>query len=1287
MGRIADLWSQLKSEAVQGAGSLASSAGNAVERGVRQAPASASNYFAGHVAQPVMQGARNFFLGDSAFGRGIDRADSVLSDGRQTSFVPSPTASFRAAHPAVGFIGNVGAGIVNGAISAPFDTAADYTRMAEAASQGGTVPYGQLKSGLARLSYQVNSASPGFRRETGTDTSPQNVLGDAGRYASQGLALAGAENAGKAVGDAAGGAVASALRHGFSGALMGAASAFGGGLDEGRGGSLPQQAGTALEAVPVGAALGFGLGAGGSALGGAGRFAAEAERNRADLPALAKGAQAFRAEVPLSVDTEVNGVPVSLPAQPVTREIPVSQMEEILRKGGDLNGQVLDYSKAGDGPTAKVTFDDNTKRLLSWDTAHKPFIKRIDGALSQGQALQRAPGAVGNVEDGRIRDANAPLSRPEPAGSQGMPLQEPLRDNNPKFNVNRLNVTPEAKQVVSENVDSLIPKIKEQMGAKMSLGEIASKANESGTGTAKAVTREQTLKRAAETAQLRQQVAADAQSGATDPEAIRRLMTAKSVGTDLARQLNALKIDADPAGKTALDEMIGEINRRGHSIDDVVEASKKYDLSDPKQQAIFYREFVKPKAKDWIDLLRYNSMLSSPNTHINNAAGNLGNSALIRPVEKTVAGAIDFLAHPSGGQTRFAGEGAAYAKGYWSKLGDAAHAFADSMAGKSAETNLDTRQIPLAPGGGVAGAAEKALSYPMKLLEASDQFFTALAQGGETSSLEYRQAKSGKLIPNLAGQAKAAADYQLYRSDLHPEGQGHMLDSIDDLTQKLQELRSSPNPVTSTIAKFTVPFVKTPMNIFKQGVEYSPLGFATVPGSADATGQIAKAAIGTAVFGGAATLLGSGRIMWAAPTGANERQAWDAAHMQPYSVKVGNTWVAYNKLPPGIAFPMALVASIDDMERNGQLDATTTDKVLTAVASYGGFLSDQSYAQGVGNILQAAKNGKDGIAKVIAGDAQQLVPYRALSGWLARLTDPLQRDTAQGAGTIGKQVQLLMQQFPGLSERTPAKADQYGQPIDNRDRVANAFSPARISTEDPQGARDYGAFEAAKAADRQAQGQVRQFQSGGQAAAAPSGALPDGVRALANGKYAYKNADGTVGTAATAKAAAIAQAKDQVSSGLRDSVTVEGKLVTADGDGNVVTKDIAQMQRDADTQRISLALDAAKRTGDYAAWEALQKQQYSLLGTQAAGLNPATDQAKVYQLRNQQADIANQVSTYRSYGGAFSKPKKGRGASVPTGSAHVRLASVKAPKVRAVRAGSSKVKALKNPRKPKVKLL
>ena len=384
-------------------------------------------------------------------------------------------------------------------------------------------------------------------------------------------------------------------------------------------------------------------------------------------------------------------------------------------------------------------------------------------------------------------------------------------------------------------------------------------------------------------------------------------------------------------------------------------------------------------------------------------------------------------------------------KGYASNLHDASQRFAQSMKGSRLSSNLDTRDIPLATSG-TKGKLYGVLSVPTRLLEASDQFFTALTEGGEKAALTYRQSK-GVNVPNLEAEAANRATYRLFRSELKDPRQGVLLDAIDSVTSKIQQARTSNNKLESTIAKFTLPFVRTPMNILKQTIEYSPAGVATLPGASNKTEQLSKAIFGSSMALGASLLATSGRTTWAEPTDEKKRAAFRAAGMQPYSVKIGDKWVSYSKLPPVLAANLALISAINDARENETINDNEVDNILSGVAKWGNFFADQSYVKQIGDLISAAKGDVEGITRYISNYPQQLVPFRAMMGWITRIVDPYQRKVDKNGSFLQKQIQQLEMSIPGLSTNVPARLDTEGNPIENQNRFVNSVSPMKITVE------------------------------------------------------------------------------------------------------------------------------------------------------------------------------------------------------------------------------------------------
>ena len=690
------------------------------------------------------------------------------------------------------------------------------------------------------------------------------------------------------------------------------------------------------------------------------------------------------------------------------------------------------------------------------------------GEIKSGKALKEVKGLKATEDLSQISKQTSLLPTKEvparagggikPPGKPPLPPKEKvissLSDDIPRLkdgqiiNVNRLNISDEGKMVVSREAETLVPRMSQKVGKTLTNKEVIQYADNTSKVLESAVGREQTLKYNAQMLNLRRRIATAAESGKVSREFLEDLVVDKSVSADIARALQSRAIGADPnlvTGQRAMLEAVLDVNK---NIDEILEASKGVNFNDAKQATEFYRKFIAPRLSEWVDLLRYNSMLSSPLTHAKNIFSNILNST-VRPVlTKAVTGGLDLLDSKvhSRVQQQFAREGAVYVEGYIKNFQEATQRFKEVMSDTRAFTNLDLRHVPLTTSG-KKKALEQTLRFPMKVLEATDQFFSALSEGGEIASFKFRESKIGK-ISNIDELVTDAAQYGLFRQGLHAQGQGPVLDFVDSVVSLIEQARHSKNIILSQIAKITLPFLRTPTNIIKQGIEYSPLGVTTIPGASNKAEQFAKAIIGTSFSVAAGIMLTSNRMTWGEPKTTKEKNAFRENGMQPYSIKFGDKWYSYQYLAPFMSFPLAFVAMIHDTVKSKKIDDDLADTILSAFSKYGNFYADQSYLKSIGDLFNAIGGDEYAISKLLSNPPQQFVPFRALSGWIARLTDDLQRVVDKDANFIEKQVQLLMMNVPVLSQKLePRKGPRTKQPIKNENRVINAISPIRIQTQ------------------------------------------------------------------------------------------------------------------------------------------------------------------------------------------------------------------------------------------------
>lgn len=176
----------------------------------------------------------------------------------------------------------------------------------------------------------------------------------------------------------------------------------------------------------------------------------------------------------------------------------------------------------------------------------------------------------------------------------------------------------------------------------------------------------------------------------------------------------------------------------------------------------------------------------------------------------------------------------------------------------------------------------------------------------------------------------------------------------------LQAIRSA---VPET--RFILPVFNVPMNALAETMRRLPI--AAIPGVnrvifkemgaelAGERGPVAQAdAYGRVMLGGAFLMAGymlnkEGRLTGAGPNNGTDRAIWLQTH-QPYSIKIGDTWVAYNKLDIAGGL-LAIPATAADMTTYHPDDKQTEQMVGAAIGSLAQWFKDRAALQTVTELL------------------------------------------------------------------------------------------------------------------------------------------------------------------------------------------------------------------------------------------------------------------------------------------------------------------------------------------------
>ena len=238
--------------------------------------------------------------------------------------------------------------------------------------------------------------------------------------------------------------------------------------------------------------------------------------------------------------------------------------------------------------------------------------------------------------------------------------------------------------------------------------------------------------------------------------------------------------------------------------------------------------------------------------------------------------------------------------------------------------------------------------FPQRMLLGTDEFFKwtnfrmelhaqayrrAVGEGLEGRAMAQRITEivsnpSARDIADVKDAAEKFALYQTFQTRLDAEGEA--FESLGRLAQRIQEGKRDV-PLLAVV----VPFVRTPFNLARMAAERSPLGLLSTNvrrqlASNTPEGALARAkmASGTAVMGMIGLMAAEGSITGRGPLNPDVRKDMLDENWQPYSIRIGDKYIAYNRLDPiGMLFSMAA----DFSATVGEMSTVDAEKVAGAM--------------------------------------------------------------------------------------------------------------------------------------------------------------------------------------------------------------------------------------------------------------------------------------------------------------------------------------------------------------------
>lgn len=251
------------------------------------------------------------------------------------------------------------------------------------------------------------------------------------------------------------------------------------------------------------------------------------------------------------------------------------------------------------------------------------------------------------------------------------------------------------------------------------------------------------------------------------------------------------------------------------------------------------------------------------------------------------------------------------------------------------------------------------------------------------------------------------------------------------LPAQILKLKTEGGDASRLLIGTMVPFIKTPWNILKEGATYVPglpwlarptYSTGGIPVKMSADELIPRQILGLGMFSMIMAMYASGRAT-GAPRDGDEAQAWRDQGVASFALKLGDTWVPYQRLEPiATAFGLAadLKRAIEEYNDDPNPDKKLYGELLTDVMmGLKHHILSKSFMEGFSSMLEFATDPARVDEKIAAQLLRPLTP--AIVNEAARILDPYERQALSP-------VEKLQQRIPGLREQLPVEYGLIGDP-------------------------------------------------------------------------------------------------------------------------------------------------------------------------------------------------------------------------------------------------------------------
>ena len=525
----------------------------------------------------------------------------------------------------------------------------------------------------------------------------------------------------------------------------------------------------------------------------------------------------------------------------------------------------------------------------------------------------------------------------------------------------------------------------------------------------------------------------------------------------------AYEIYSKNKSKTWIDENISKFDLTPEETGFIVDTMKEVEqMADGREKNVKLAEIQKmlndklpPDRGDGIKAWMRISMLFNPKTQVRNVMGN----AIIAPVNAVsdyVASKVDSaISKKTGVRTTGKTDIKSYAKGFKKGLFESYDDF---------KRGINTRNIQ---GNRFEVGQAKSFNNDTKIGKALNRVDSLLSFMLDVGDRGFYEASFTNSINNqLVLNNKTEVTQEMIDIATQEALQRTWQDN-NNYTRFVLSIRSQLNKINVKgygLGDVLIPFAKTPANLTKAIVDYSPLGMvktineginlkrSLTNGQFTAQMQhqfvqdLGKATAGTMLY-----ILGYGLAKAGMTTGESDDDKDVSNFMKntlgvsSYSIKIGDKSYTYDWMQP-ISAPFAITANIVNKQKQ---EANLLENIISSLDTAGNILLQQSFLDSLNTVF----NNTDGIVSGLQEAILEL-PSRAiptLFKQIVDLTDSTQRTSFEYDKPLETMFNKVKAKIPGLSKTLAPSVDTLGREIQRyggKNNLFNVFlNPANVNTE------------------------------------------------------------------------------------------------------------------------------------------------------------------------------------------------------------------------------------------------